>query len=108
MEEDLQRGRFNYAARRLLAGSPLDPVTASPRIVRELVLGDGVPRIVTDVRDRVRRASAALGSIEGAIPREQVAAALRAVDQLERQLYREGAEVFFRSLSEGRGAAART
>jgi hypothetical protein len=101
VEEDLRRCRFNYVAKRLLAGHSAEPAQAVQRVAREIMLGEGALRILSEAECHVERASTALGGVDCAAARAEVACSLRALARLKTVFHRRSVEVVLGPLMKG-------
>jgi len=93
VEEDLRRCRLNYVAKRLLDGHPTEPAQAMERVAREIVLGDGALRILSEVERHLGLAAVALGDVDCTAARTQVAWSLRDLACLKTAFHRRNVEV---------------
>lgn len=91
VEDDLQRGRFNYVAQRICgrrASRPSDPDAARRQIARALALGDGGERILDDARRRFDRAAVTAEGLGIPAVSAMAADARRSLDALRRAHHR--------------------
>jgi hypothetical protein len=93
VEEDLRRGRFNYVAKRLLAGRTATSDEALPLLTREIVVADGAFRVLSEAESHVQRATAALDDIDCQAARAQATESLRSLAHFKSRLHRRSVEM---------------
>ncbi len=93
--DDLGRGRFNYVAQLLLDGRRADPTQASRLIAAELLVRNGLSRVMRVARTYVTRARGLAARLQCSEAAAHAASAAQALDAMEARMERRTAEVVF-------------
>jgi hypothetical protein len=97
VEEDLERGRYNYAANTLMRLGPRtrrSPRQPSKAVARSIVLEDGMSRVLTEVRRHLRNARDAIKPIGSSDADAYVSQMLTHLDKHEKILHEARVRLF--------------
>lgn len=110
LQEDLNRGRINFAARRLLRPGSRPGRVARHRLQRmgeNLLHGDGLEDLLDEVRRSLRRADSSLAPLNLLGVKEHMAVFRRSLNRLQLEIQRARVEILSANYRERRAWASR-
>ena len=98
VQEDLARGRYNFAANQLLAGDDVSSDDIAGRLAQSVLFDDGVGRLLDVAGKHLDRADAAIAPLRLASAAAYVGTFRRSLDAFRRRIHNARVEHVFRSV----------